>query len=249
MADIKELKKLSRDNLNEFAIANGIEDAADLTKYTEKGQLAKDLAPKVTPEQLTAFIASKKDSNQDDKADTTNQSDASESEDSDITDDVQQETDEERAEREADIADAATPKDDANDGKRVVYARLISSYTHPRGHRRAGFQFESGAALPQRLELTQEQYELLDNDPSIEFVTDKDLEKINSVAHLTPQQEGSTKELQNPENLEGEEDSGTTPQRRRRYVSDNPTHTASPEYDGKSELLQNQADRQAAERK
>lgn len=59
MASVSELKKLSRDLLNEFAVANGVEDAADETKYKDKAALAEVLSPKVTPEQLAEFKASK----------------------------------------------------------------------------------------------------------------------------------------------------------------------------------------------
>jgi hypothetical protein len=57
MAEVKELKKLSRDKLNAFALEHGIENAADETVFKDKGALATELSPKVTPEQLAEFIA------------------------------------------------------------------------------------------------------------------------------------------------------------------------------------------------
>jgi hypothetical protein len=57
MASVSELKKLSRTDLNTFAVANGIEDAADESKYKDKEALAQVVSPVVTPEQLAEFKA------------------------------------------------------------------------------------------------------------------------------------------------------------------------------------------------
>lgn len=60
MASVSELKKLSRADLNEFAVANGVADAADEAVYKDKEALAQVVSPKVTPEQLATFVEGKK---------------------------------------------------------------------------------------------------------------------------------------------------------------------------------------------
>lgn len=55
MADVNDLTKLNREQLNEFAKQNGIEDADNEEKYVTKKDLAEALSSKVTPEQLDAF--------------------------------------------------------------------------------------------------------------------------------------------------------------------------------------------------
>lgn len=59
MASVEDLKQLNRNDLNEFALSHGIENAADTEVYKTKEALATELSPKVTPEQLGEFIASK----------------------------------------------------------------------------------------------------------------------------------------------------------------------------------------------
>lgn len=59
MASVEDLKQLNRSDLNEFALSHGIENAADTEVYKTKEALATELSPKVTPEQLGEFIASK----------------------------------------------------------------------------------------------------------------------------------------------------------------------------------------------
>lgn len=56
MADVKELTKLNRDQLNQLAEQNGIEDASDESKYNTKKDLAEALSPNVTPEALDEFL-------------------------------------------------------------------------------------------------------------------------------------------------------------------------------------------------
>ena len=59
MASVEDLKQLNRDQLNEFALLHGIEDAEDTEVYKTKEALATVLSPKVTPEQLKEFVALK----------------------------------------------------------------------------------------------------------------------------------------------------------------------------------------------
>ena len=59
MASVEDLKQLNRNDLNEFALSHGIENAADTEVYKTKEALATELSPRVTPEQLQEFVALK----------------------------------------------------------------------------------------------------------------------------------------------------------------------------------------------
>lgn len=60
MATVSQLKKLSREFLNELAVSKGVENAADESVYKDKGALAEVFADSVTAEELEAFVESKK---------------------------------------------------------------------------------------------------------------------------------------------------------------------------------------------
>lgn len=55
MADVNELTKLNRDQLNKLATQYGIEDAANEEKYATKKDLAKALSSNITPGQFDAY--------------------------------------------------------------------------------------------------------------------------------------------------------------------------------------------------
>lgn len=54
MAEVKDLEKLTRAQLNDLATSKGVEDAANEEKYVTKADLIKDLQPLVTPEEVEA---------------------------------------------------------------------------------------------------------------------------------------------------------------------------------------------------
>lgn len=60
MAEVSELTKLSRPQLEEFAAQNGVEDASSTEKYPTKKDLAQAFAGATTPEALASFIEGQK---------------------------------------------------------------------------------------------------------------------------------------------------------------------------------------------
>lgn len=124
---------------------------------------------------------------------------------------------------------------------KTYHVRVIRSFDHPRGHRRAGFEF-SNDPVPQELELNKEQLAAIKSDPVLEILSDKEAAKVRKTveSHITDRQIGSTEEQQDPSKVAGEVDDGTTPQRGRRYASD-ASRAVSPEYDGSSSLLEQAA--------
>ncbi len=78
-----------------------------------------------------------------------------------------------------------------SDSTKTYNVRLIRSFTLPQGHRRAGFSFTPGPT-PQTIELTEEQYQLIKADPSLEFVDKKEVkapqeDSISPVTNVRPE--------------------------------------------------------------
>lgn len=73
MADVNELTKLNRDQLNALAVANGIEDAADESKYLTKKDLAEALPKDITPEQVQEVVSGQKTENADQATEPQNE--------------------------------------------------------------------------------------------------------------------------------------------------------------------------------
>ena len=87
------------------------------------------------------------------------------------------------------------------------HVRLIKGFNV--AHRRAGYTFAPGP-VPQVVELNSEQLEAIKGDAAFEILSDKDGSKLVKEYSLTPSQEGSTDELQDPANIEGEKPGATT---------------------------------------
>ena len=75
MANVDELMKLNREQLNDFASSNGVTDAE---KFENKRQLAEAVSPRVTDEQLNTYVEGQKADGSDNQDDTSNEDDSSE---------------------------------------------------------------------------------------------------------------------------------------------------------------------------
>lgn len=65
----------------------------------------------------------------------------------------------------------------ADEKTKSYEVRLIKGFNHELGHSRAGYRFMPGP-VPQTVELTKEQYELIDSDPSLEFVSKSESRRV-----------------------------------------------------------------------
>lgn len=251
MASMEAVQELSREQLEQAANLHGI-----ATEGVSDEDLQKQVSEQATPEEIAGLLTANPNGGQDPAVDeptdptagTNNESDTLNNPD----DPEAPATPEEPA---APVAPEAPAEDDkptdpveeqaktseplseeeGAESAGTVYARLVKSFDHPRGHRRAGFQFELGP-VPQKLEVTKAQKAALEADTSIELVDEAEFEK-RSELQLTPVQEGSTPEQQDPALVAGEETTrGATTGRNRRYATD-PTRKDSPELDGASERL------------
>lgn len=231
MAELATVQELSREQLEQAAALTGIP-----TEGVSDEELQTSVANTCTPEQIAAIITAEPpvdpagDEPTDPTAGTNNEADTLANPEADEI-----EADEsDPAVQQAKTAKVLDEKEGAKSAG-TVYARLVKSFDHPRGHRRAGFQFELGP-VPQKLEVTKAQKAALEADTSIELVDEAEFEK-RSELQLTPVQEGSTPEQQDPALVAGEETTrGATTGRNRRYATD-PTRKDSPELDGASERL------------
>jgi hypothetical protein len=240
MAELETVKQLTREQLEQAAALSGIP-----TEGVSDEDLQTSVSNQATPDQIAAIITAEPpvdpagDEPTDPTAGTNNEADTLNNPDGD---DIE-------ADPTDPVAAQAATADDSGaadfKGTKVVHARLVKSYDHPRGHRRAGFQFAIGP-VPQRLEVTAEQLNALKGDAAIEIVSASEAKRVTSLATFTPLQEGSTPEQQDPALVAGEADTrGSTTGRNRRYASD-PTHSDSPEFDATSEALGNTVTEPAA---
>lgn len=228
MAELATVQELSREQLEQAAALSGIP-----TEGVSDEELQTSVANQATPEQIAGILTAEPTPPADDagtdgtpgtnnEADTLNNPDGDDIE-ADPVDPV--------------AAQAATADEPTESfkGTRTVYARLVKSFEHPRGHRRAGIAFATGP-VPLKLSVTSEQLSALKGDAAIELVNKAEYEKRVDLAP-TAVQEGSTPEQQDPALVAGEPDTrGTTTGRNRRYATD-PTRADSPEFDAESARL------------
>lgn len=70
MANVDDLMKLNREQLNELAGNNGVDNADDKEAYPNKRDVAEKLAPNLSDEALTSYVEGQKDSANGDEGDT-----------------------------------------------------------------------------------------------------------------------------------------------------------------------------------
>lgn len=107
------------------------------------------------------------------------------------------------------------------------YVRLKKGF--PSNHRRAGHTFVPGPTY-QELDLTEEQAETIKADPAFEVGTSSEAKRTNEMfKKQEDSQTGATDEQQDPANVSGEADDGTTPQAPVRTTGRDATRYNSPE--------------------
>lgn len=89
------------------------------------------------------------------------------------------------------------------------YLRLVKGFGAA-SHRRAGVELSAGPT-PVEVELTKDQLDAINSDPGIEVVDKKEATKlIKAGGKYTAEQEGSTDEQQDPDNVDGERPTEST---------------------------------------
>ncbi len=101
--------------------------------------------------------------------------------------------------------------------------RLLKSFTMPQ-HRRAGHVFVPGPE-PQTVDLTSEQYEMIDNDPSLEFVDEQEATKRRA---LSPKRAEKTKPQVQPRTVEPAQTTPNDTTTGRRYAGTAPKTDTAP---------------------